>query len=113
MRKKIVFIVLCILFLCEIFYLQVSRKPTVDNIVTCADAVGYDAEITITMNKIVIFNQEKTEQDLLNRILENDFENMQFSYDVMGEPEEIKVTVYTNSFTKKLGIPAFEFRYSS
>lgn len=113
MRKKIVFIVLCILLLCEIFYLQVRRKPTVCNIVTCADSVGYNAEITIIMNKIVIFNQEKTEQDLINRIMNNNFENMQFSYDMMGYPEEIKVTVYTNSFTKKLGIPAFQFEYAS
>lgn len=113
MRKKIVFIVLCVLFLCEIFYLQVSCEPTLNSTITHNDSDGYDADLTITMNKILIFNQEKTELDLINRIMDNEFENMQFSYDAMGYPEEIKVTVYTNSFTRKLGIPAFQFRYSS
>lgn len=112
MKRKILLIVLCILFVLEIFYLQVSREPTVSNVVTCSDSNGYEATLTITMNKIVIFDEKKTEQDLINQIVDNEFKNMQFSYDLMGYPEEVTVTVYTNNFTKNLGIPAFCFRYA-
>lgn len=112
MKRKIVFIILCLLFVFEIFYLQISRKPTVENIITNSDTAGYNACLTITANKIVIFDEDKLEQDLINHILNNDFENMLFSYDVMGYPEECTVTVYANDWTKKLGIPAFTFRYA-
>lgn len=113
MRKKIVLIILCILFGLTILYLQFGLGPTVNNAITTSDSEGYQANLTITMNQIVIWNEEKTQQDLIEQILANEFKNMQFSYDIMGYPEEITVTVYTNSFTKKLGIPAFEFEYAS
>lgn len=112
MKRKIVFIILCLLFTLEIFYLQFSREPTVYNVVTNRDSTGYDASLTIIANKLVIFEQDKLQRDLINRIFNNDFENMLFSYDAMGYPEECTVTVYTNGWTKKLGIPAFTFRYA-
>lgn len=112
MKRKIVFIILCVLFMLEIFYLQVSREPTVNNIITSSDSKGYDACLTIIANKLVILDQEQLQQDLTNHIINNDFENMLFSYDVIGYPEECTVTVYANDWTKKLGIPAFTFRYA-
>lgn len=112
MKRKIVLIILCLLFTLEIFYLQVSREPTVNNVITTSDSEGYEATLTITMNKIVIFNREKTEQTLITQILDNDFKNIQFSYDLMGYPDELTVTVYANNFTKYWSIPAFRFRYS-
>lgn len=112
MKRKIVLIILCLLFALTFFYLQISRQPTVNNIITNSDSEGYEATLTITMNKIVIFNRKKTEQALINQIVDNDFKNMKFSYDLMGYPEELTVTVYTNNFTKYWGIPAFHFRYT-
>lgn len=112
MKRKIVLIILCLLFILAIFYLQFSRKPTVNNSITSSDSEGYDATLTITMNKIIIFDRKKAEQTLIKQILDNDFKNMQFSYDVMGYPDELTVTVYTNNFTKYWGIPAFHFRYT-
>ena len=112
MKRKIVLIILCLIFALEIFYLQFSRIPTVNNVVTNSDSAGYAVHLTITANKLIIFDQSKLEQDLTNHILNNDFKNMLFSYDIMGFPTECTVTVYTNKWTKKLGIPAFTFRYA-
>lgn len=113
MKRKIVLTILCVIFLLEIFYLQFSREPTVLSSVTTSDSKGYDAALTITMNKIVIFNLEETKQDLINQILDNEFKNMQFSYDVMGYPDKWIITVYTNKLTKYLDIPAFHITYES
>lgn len=111
MKRKILLIILCVLLVAGIFYLQISREPTVNNFITTSAAEGYQAALTITMNKIMILDREKTEQDLVNRILENNFANMQFSYDVMGYPKEFSVTVYANDVAKHIGRPAFEFEY--
>ena len=111
MKRKIFPIILCLSFALGFFYLQFSRKPTVDSIVTNADSSGYTATLTITANKLFIADQCKVQQILINHIVENDFKNMLFSYDVMGYANEYTVTVYTNAWTKKLGISAFTFRY--
>lgn len=108
MKRKIVLIVLLIL---GILYLQFGRSPKVDNITTHSDSEGYTADLTVTVNKIGVFNREKMTQILVEKIVDNDFQNMQFCYDAMGYPDEIKVTVYANNFTKHFGFPAFEFRY--
>lgn len=112
MKRKILLIIICILFVLEILYLQFYQEPTVNGTITSSDSEGYEATLTITMNKIIILNREKTEQTLITKILDNDFENMKFSYDVMGYPRQWTVTVYTNNLTKHWGIPAFYFRYT-
>ncbi len=112
MKRKIFLIILWLSFALGIFYLQFSRKPTVDSVITSSDNTGYASNLTVIANKLVILDQDKLQQDLINHITNNDFENMMFSYDVMGYPKECTVTVYTNDWTKKLGIPAFTFKYA-
>ena len=112
MKRKLFLIILCLTFTLGIFYLQFSRESTVDSIVTNADSSGYTATLTITANKLFIGDRSKLQQDLINHIINNDFKNMMFSYDVMGYAKEYTVTVHTNAWTKKLGIPAFTFRYA-
>lgn len=113
MKRKIVFIILCVLFMLEIFYLQISREPTVNNVITNSNLQGYDADLTITANKIFIFNQDKLEEQLIQQTLDNDFKNMQMSYDLLGYPDKLTITVYTNTLTKLLDIPAFEISYEN
>lgn len=111
MKRKLFLTILCLSFTLGFFYLQFSRKPTVDSVVTNADSSGYDATLTITANKLFIADQNKLQQVLIKHILDNDFKNMMFSYDVMGYANEYSVTVHTNAWTKKLGVSAFTFRY--
>lgn len=111
MNKKILSIILCAVCVTGIFCILISRKPTVNSFITNADSAGYDANLTITMNQWLVYDKEKAEADLIERIVKNDFKNMQFPYDTMGLPKMVNVTVYANRFSKKMGIPAIQFRY--
>lgn len=112
MRKKIVFTSLILLFLTAALCFQFSQPPTVSSAITNQSSDGYCSELTIIANKLIIFNKDILQTDLIEHIVNNDFQNMLFSYDVMGYPKEYIVTVYTNDLAKKLGIPAFTFRYA-
>ncbi len=111
MKRKILLIILCVFSFMAIFYVLISREPTVNSFVTSADSVGYDANLTITMNTWTISDEEKTKDFLIERIIKNDFKNMQFPYDSMGYPRKLKVTVYANDYTKRKGIPTIQFDY--
>ena len=111
MKRKIFLTILYLSFALGFFYLQFSRKPTVISVVTNADSSGYAASLTITANKLFIADRSKLQQILINHILDNDFKNMMFSYDVIGYANEYSVTVHTNAWTKKLGLSPFTFRY--
>ncbi len=65
----------------------------------------------ITANKIVLTNQDDFANELIQKAINNEFENMQFSYDILGYPDELTITVYTNALTKYLKQPAFQIRY--
>ena len=112
MKRKIILIILCLLFILGILYLQVSREPTLNTSITNRNSMGYDANLTVTVNKLILFNENEVEQELIHHIVYNDFENMLLSYDIMGYPEKLVVTVYTNTFTRFLNMPAFCFEYA-
>ena len=112
MKRKNMIITLLLIFTLGFFYLQFSRIPTVNNVITHSDSSGYASDLTITANKLVILNRNKLQKKIISHIINNDFENMLFSYDVIGYPRECTVTVYANALTKKLGIPVLTFRYA-
>ena len=108
MRRKIVFIVLCALVIAGLFYLQHGRKVTVNHITTERNPEGYSASVTVTANKLIITNRKKYEEDLLQRVKNNELPNMKLSYDVMGYPDELTITVYANVLMRALQMPAFQ-----
>lgn len=110
MKRKIVFIVLCIFFFSGILYLQYGREMTVNNITTESNPQGYSASLTITANKLFVTNQPKYTQKLIKQISDNELPNMQLSYDMMGYPNEITITVYANALMRNLHIPAFQIK---
>ncbi len=108
MKRKIVFIVLCAFVLSSFLYLQYGREITVNHIATESNSKGYSASLTITANKLFVIKTTTYTQKLVKRVAENDLPNMQLSYDVMGHPNEVRITVYANAFMKHLHIPAFQ-----
>lgn len=109
MKRKRVFILLCVL---GILYLQFGRKPILNNSTTSSNAAGYEAILTVTANKLGIESYDKLAKNIIQQTVNNDFENMQLSYDVLGYPNELTVTVYANNITKFLGAPVFQIRYT-
>ena len=103
---------LCFLGIMGILYLQFGQAATVRHSETYSNPHGYEANLTITANKICIFNRKKLTEQLIRRTIDNDFKNMQFSYDMLGYPNQLNITVYTNIITQYLGIPAFTVQYT-
>ena len=112
MKKKFLITLLFVTIIVTFYYLQFSRKATISNVITSGTADDYTASITITMNQLISIHTLKAEHQVTKLIVNNEFDNLQFSYDVMGYPREILVTVYSNNLTKKLGIPAYRFVYA-
>ena len=112
MKRKIVLIVLCILSLSFLLYLQFGQEPVVNNMITDSHPSGYTAMLSVTANKIVLINQDDFANKLIQKTIHNEFKNMQLSYDILGFPNQVTITVYTNALTKTLGIPAFQIKYS-
>ena len=113
MKKKILLIVLCVVGIAGILYLQFGRKAVINNVLTKTNPQGYELSMSITMNSLLIVNQDVLAHRLVEQVLENNFENMKISYDVHGYPDEMTITVYTNQVCKYWGIPAFQFRYDA
>lgn len=109
MKKRILFIILCIL---GILYLQFGQSPTLIHTTTTSNAQGYEAILTVTANKLLILNQEKMADNLVQHAIENDFEPLQLSYDLLGYPNELTITVYANALTEYFDIPAFHISYA-
>ena len=108
MKRKIVYIVLCALVLSSFLYLQYGREITVNHISTESNSLGYSASLTITANKLFLLETTTYTQELVTRVADNDLPNMQLSYDVMGQPYEVTITVYANVLMRHLHIPAFQ-----
>ena len=111
MKRKFFIIGILILGLLSLIYLQFLRMPCINNITSIKGPHGYEASISITANQLVIFNQEHLKNELIQQILENDFENMQISDELLCGPTKFHVTVYTSSFTRYLDISACDFEY--
>lgn len=111
MKKQLLFIVITLFILTGLLYLQFGRQPVVNHSMILENSDTYDLSLVITLNKLVILNRKNVEQTLIQKTLDNDFKNIQFSYDIHGMPRKIHVTVYANALTYMLDVPAFEFQY--
>jgi hypothetical protein len=86
-------------------------QPTLHSVITSQSAETYTMSLDVVLNQPFVWNKAKITNQLLERIVHNQFQNMQFSYDELGYPSELAVTVYANSFSRRRGKPAFSFRY--
>lgn len=112
-KRNIIKTLLSLIVLILIFYFQFARTSVINNSITTQHAGGYEAILTVTANKLVITNPKAYAASLVSQVSENSFSNFMFSYDQLGYPSKLTVTVYTNDFTKQLGMPAFSFRYET
>lgn len=89
--------------------MQYGRPAKINSSTTSSNAQGYELSVSVTMNQLKIINRDKAAASLVQQITDNNFENVKFSYDELGYPTELAVTVYTNCITKFLNRPAFRF----
>ena len=59
----------------------------------------YEEYISVIANKVWISDKEKIAEELVKKCIENNFQEIMFSYDLRGYPNGLHITVYTNKIT--------------
>ena len=108
MKRKLLigFTIILVLLL---FHL--CSQPTLHSVITSQSAETYKMSLAVVLNQPFVWNKARITNQLLERTIHNQFHNMQFSYDELGYPSELEVTVYANALSRRWGSPAFSFRY--
>lgn len=69
-------------------YLQFGREEMIVNTRIDSFEGGYDEEVCIVANKVFIWDKERYAEELVERIIQNEFKNVRFSYDIVGYPKK-------------------------
>ena len=100
MKKRI--IVICNpLMVVGFLYLQYGRDVKVISTMNTASGNCYEMDLTVVANRLFIMDQEKFAEELIDRCIANDFHKVEFSYDVMGYPNRLRVKVYLNETSNR------------
>lgn len=102
------FLLLCILISgCTKEYVEMdvisSRNSTSSN--------WYELEINVIADENIASDKDACSQKIIQHILDNDFRNTRFSFDVNGYPNEVAVDVYTSERNFEKGKKSYSFRY--
>lgn len=77
-------------------YLQFGRDPVVKNTKISGYQYGYTESVSIIANKLFIVDKDKFTKQMIQKIFENSFENVRFSFD-SGYPDSIDISIYMNA----------------
>lgn len=81
-----------------LIYLQYGREETIVNTRVRMSDDGYVQEISVIANKLFIGDKERYAEDVIDKVIRNQYRNVYFSYDILGCPEEIKINVYDDKW---------------
>ena len=96
MKSRIIIIVVIVCMIAGLLYLQYGRDVEVTSTMNTASGNCYEMDLTVAVNRLFIMDQEKFAEELIDRCIANDFHKVEFSYDVMGYPNRLRVKVYLN-----------------
>lgn len=105
MKKKIAVLVIMIVAFSSI-YLQWGRHVEVCNSWNKTGNDYCEENMVIIANKIWICNRKKFGQEMIQKCIDNSFDNIRFSYD-LKRPNKLSIKVYTNKVEYWKGTPAF------
>lgn len=71
----------------------------------------YIEDIVVVVNQKEIVNYEKCAKKIIEHCIQNDFQNIRFSYDVQGYPNELCATAYLKKDDIKQNEPVFKINY--
>lgn len=103
MKKQcvVVSIVVCVIII--FVYLQYGREEKVVSSMANTSDSYYEQEFSVVVNKLFIWDKEKYAKKLVEKALENEYENVRFSYDIMGYPNEISIEVWRDGYCYQQG----------
>lgn len=109
MRKVIISISVGIIAIALTFaiYLEPWSDVKINNSILDGGKYSYSERMTLTANQLYISDSDDFASEMLKRFVENDFQNVRFSFDENGYPEKLNMTVYSNKLSKRLHKQAF------
>ena len=98
MKKRYVISGILIGIVALLIYLQYGREETIVNTRVRMSDDGYVQEISVIANKLFIGDKERYAEDVIDKVIRNQYRNVYFSYDILGRPEEIKINFYLDKW---------------
>lgn len=113
MRRKILVFSAILLVFGSILYLQYGRELEVVSTINNTYGKTYEQKITVVANKLLIGDKEKFTERIIEHCRKNDFKDVKFSYDVLGYPDKILITVYPSELRMKIHRGSWEINVSN
>lgn len=120
MKKKRFTFTFFLYFICSILLLSLipvlkAKMPTQTMEVVRSSSETFDQEyiqtLTIILHQFRIMDYKTCAEEIIQHCIDNDFDTIQFSYDVVGYPTQIDGVVYLNETDYENGTPCFSFTY--
>ncbi|RKI38334.1 hypothetical protein D7V86_20715 [bacterium D16-51] len=71
----------------------------------------YELNINVIADKDTVLDRDACSNEIIQHVLDNDFQSTRFSYDLSGYPNEVTVDVFTSEKDFKKGKTAYSFDY--
>lgn len=71
----------------------------------------YELNINVIADKDTVLDKDACSNEIIQHVLDNDFQSTRFSYDLSGYPNEVTVDVFTSEKDFKKGKVAYSFDY--
>lgn len=71
----------------------------------------YKLNINVIADKDTVLDRDTCSNEIIQHVLDNDFQSTRFSYDLSGYPNEVTVDVFTSEKDFKKGNVAYSFDY--
>ena len=113
MKKRYVISGILIGIVALLIYLQYWREETIVNTRVSKSDDGYVQEISVIANKLFIGDKERYAEDVIDKVIRNQYRNVYFSYDILGRPEEIKINFYLDKWDYRYNQKNFITVYSN
>lgn len=113
MKKRYVISGILIGIVALLIYLQYGREETIVNTRVSKSDDGYVQEISVIANKLFIGDKERYAEDVIDKVIRNQYRNVYFSYDILGRPEEIKINFYLDKWDYRYNQKNFITVYSN
>ena len=113
MKKRYVISGILIGIVALLIYLQYGREETIVNTRVSKSDDGYVQEISVIANKLFIGDKERYAEDVIDKVIRNQYRNVYFSYEILGRPEEIKINFYLDKWDYRYNQKNFITVYSN
>lgn len=113
MKRRIVSVgIVCITIILLCCYLQFGRKMEVYNCTSFIAENYCEEHLNVVVNRLIVPDERKVAEEIIEHCRKNDFNNVIFSYDV-AYPNKMKVSVYLSKWNARNGKAVFSFVYDT